>query len=738
MPTYSVSNQDMSNADLWQEVSLDSFGANLLITQSLTDSGALVGSNLSKGISNLNINSLRYPGGGVTEEYFSMSHPDSNYDQNSNKSLIPQGEFFRYCAEANISANLVIKTVNGFTTSAAEALISGEYGKREISEAYLAEVKKYVTDSLVDAFDQSSHVRIKSFEIGNEFWGSGQMTATEYGRLAAKVLVAAQQGIAAALQVRPELKGMEKPSLLVQSVHADGSFSPSNDQYVYVADGTIYKTLDKVPVFVNAVPILIHGQGNAGVQLSAITDSLNNSQTRALIDGVVDHYYANQGLELADTASNYTFYQMSQFEAQIGLKPGQLERYVSEWNTKLSNVLDNRGLEGAAMLTEIFYEMSTHGISNSNIWPLVYDSVWNNVLQGQDANLTIAGSTFKLMSESLVATKPLFDYNGVVDGVELDIHGFANDNNLVMLSSNRSSQPVDNVLVNLLHTNTTIDNGQLNSRYFIVNTLLSDRSELNIVDSSLENSSSSAFLTYSNGSTTTGSVLNLDHFGGLGLMRTEITFITDQSDTVIGRDGNDEIYAGGGDDLIQGNLGRDILYGEAGHDKIYGGDGIDRIYGGDGNDYIGGGQGDDILRGGGGSDAIFGGDGNDWIDGGLGDDTISGGPGDDRLWGSGGKNAFVLNLDESGADFIVDFNRASDQIIINSGDTSGAIHGVLTANDFETSNSRDYLSGDATILYLKDVGDVYFDTDGAGGSSPTLLLHLMPGTDLGVENFFFI
>ena len=79
---------------------------------------------------------------------------------------------------------------------------------------------------------------------------------------------------------------------------------------------------------------------------------------------------------------------------------------------------------------------------------------------------------------------------------------------------------------------------------------------------------------------------------------------SNDSDTLIGSEGDNTVFAGEGDDLIEGR----------------GGD--DRMFGQEGDDFLTGGTGDDFMRGGSGNDAILDHEGADTIWGDLGNDTI--------------------------------------------------------------------------------------------------------------------
>ena len=87
---------------------------------------------------------------------------------------------------------------------------------------------------------------------------------------------------------------------------------------------------------------------------------------------------------------------------------------------------------------------------------------------------------------------------------------------------------------------------------------------------------------------------------------------SDDSDILVGTEGNDMISGLGGNDQISGSDGDDFINGN---------DGDDFVNGNNGNDIVRGGQGDDVVRGGQGNDIVYGDRGNDHLYGDRGDDT---------------------------------------------------------------------------------------------------------------------
>jgi Ca2+-binding RTX toxin-like protein len=154
----------------------------------------------------------------------------------------------------------------------------------------------------------------------------------------------------------------------------------------------------------------------------------------------------------------------------------------------------------------------------------------------------------------------------------------------------------------------------------------------------------------------------------------------------------------------------------------------------DGPDTLTGGAGDDRLNGFGGNDSLNGAAGNDTLDGGAGQDTLTGGTGADD---------FVLSqFPADGQPRITDFSSGADQLLVN-----GTTHANLGASgDFTAGDGRFFAGAgqtsahDATdrIIYDTATGNVYYDSDGAGGAAAQLMAVLQPGatlaaTDISVE-----
>lgn len=125
---------------------------------------------------------------------------------------------------------------------------------------------------------------------------------------------------------------------------------------------------------------------------------------------------------------------------------------------------------------------------------------------------------------------------------------------------------------------------------------------------------------------------------------------------------NDTLHGSDQSNSLIGREGADLIYGHDGYDQIRGGSGTDTIYGGDGADDIRGEHNSDSLFGGAGGDTIDGGSFNDQIFGGTGNDYIIAGTGNDTLWGEQGADTFHFSDVLFENDVVMDFEDGVDRI----------------------------------------------------------------------------
>ncbi|MEQ8903476.1 MAG: hypothetical protein RID11_11845 [Roseovarius sp.] len=671
---------DQTDQNSGTTVTEDMFGLNALTTVEATDDELMLERYRELGVTN-----LRFPGGSVTEWYFDISDAAGGSIDNSlgsfqgnERPLITFTEFVELAAELGTSATLVVPTIGGFTQTAGDALLTGDYGQRVVSADYLEDVEEFIGEATGIALAEG--VEIAAIEIGNEFWASGQMAAAEYGQLAA----AMSQVIAATFE-NLGITAEDQPDIVIQTPSSAGMMSPKNESSVFVDTMThfVYQTseLDGLSSDVTdrLTEVAVPAQGRAREQARDIIAAFEQenvlietsggtlvqfdvSDAANAIDGVVDHYYVDGGFDVVNTGEQYGFNQLELWNVELERRDTtlpDLDYYITEWNTRKNGDIDeanNRGLQQVSMNIEMLYEMVTHGVTAANFWPVIFNLSNSGTLVHNSAEaLTIAGEGFALMSESLAGLTPVLDFK--VAG-EFAVHGYSDSDSLVYLFSERSG--AENQMTLDLDGIDALD-----AVYYRVSwTELWDGgaggvdglaqpviSTTRVTDLMTADAFDEFLLTMQ-----AWSVVRMDIQGvdaeEAGSPRSDVTAPyarhvegSDAADRLRGGHGNDTLVGGVGDDNLNGHEGNDVVSGDAGNDRAKGGWGDDTLNGLDGNDTLAGDWGDDVLS------------------GGAGDDRLMGGTGNDTLTGGSGADSFVGDLSELDGDTITDFST-DDMIFI--------------------------------------------------------------------------
>ena len=748
---------DQTDQNSGTTVTEDMFGLNALTTVEATDDELMLERYRELGVTN-----LRFPGGSVTEWYFDISDAAGGSIDNSlgsfqgnERPLITFTEFVELAAELGTSATLVVPTIGGFTQTAGDALLTGDYGQRVVSADYLEDVEEFI--GVATGIAQAEGVEIAAIEIGNEFWASGQMTAAEYGQLAA----AMSQVIATTFE-NLGITAEDQPDIVIQTPSSAGMMSPKNESSVFVDTMThfVYQTseLDGLSsdVMDRLAEVAVPAQGRAREQARDIIAAFEQdnvlieasggsllqfdiSGAANAIDAVVDHYYVDGGFDAVNTGEQYGFNQLELWNVELERRDTtlpDLDYYITEWNTRKNGDIDeanNRGLQQVSMNIEMLYEMVTHGVTSANFWPVIFNQSNSGTLVHNSAEtLTIAGEGFALMSKSLAGLTPVLDFK--VAG-ELAVHGYSDSDTLVYLFSERSGAE-NQMTLNL----DGID--ALNADYYRVSwTELWDGgaggvdglaqpviTTNQVVDLMTADAFDDFLITMQAWSVVRMDVQGVDAAEADSLRSNStdpyarLVEGSDASDRLRGGLGDDTLVGGTGDDNLNGHEGNDVLFGDAGNDRVKGGWGDDTLNGLDGNDTLAGDWGHDILSGGAGNDKLMGGDDSDMINGGAGDDTLMGGAGNDTLTGGPGADSFIGNLSELNGDTITDFSTDDmiffsdsvfDAVTLQSGDDVSTLEldtdadGVVDASvflqgDYHQSRLSVDVVGHDTIVVLSN------------------------------------
>lgn len=690
-------------------ISDDMFGLNFVLTY---DMEFLEHGPLLDLLGQLEPQSLRYPGGSVTEIMFEeVDYGDANWGadffsslQNGQSQAESLRQFVESAGSIDAAIQLVLPTRIAFSETTGQAVASGSYGsRRDIDPEYFELIRTYIDQ--VQAQALMNGTAIDRLEIGNEFWGSGRMTAGEYGFLAAEVT---------------EFLHLNYPGIevIAQVTYSAGVFSPVEDSLVYLTengdDFDLHFPFQDLSEIEGLVEYTIPGQGSGVGQTQRIASEFANNPTALqALDGIVDHVYFRRGFDGIDDERNHALINIPQtFEDYSG--SGPISSYITEWSVRntagdrQSEGTNHVGLQYASTTLEAFFEFVSNGVDGANFWPVTFgnESIDRRVLiDTGEQDLTFGGTIFQALSTRLVGLSPVFDYE--VEG-EIDIHGFSNTNNLVFLASERSGNP----------QNTTIDftSFGLEGETFVTVSYLSEDGE-------------------------TGTDINANpvHLEGEGVMATssfvdlflpswaiaivEVQSITDGDDRIHGEIGGDHIAARGGDDYISGGLGDDSLQGNSGFDTLIGGEGNDTLKGGWGNDVLIGGDGNDFMAG------TF---GSNTLDGGIGDDEIASSEGSDLIWGGVGDDLVTV---QNGTHLVN--GGSGDDVIQLSGDSDlwggdytahriidSSVYGSVDIGGYNRfSNILDGGSGHDR-LYLTDGNDALFLDDQHSGFHAEADLHV--------------
>jgi len=642
MKNFTVVETDNFSKDVVSEAM---FGTNFVTTY---DYEFFKDENLLSVLKETGATSLRFPGGSVTESVFTdVSFNTGIWDATSyvdhhgaDKNLVSLNEFFSVASEIDAQVQLVIPTRVGFTTSAGDAVLNGTYGNRtDLDPTYLENVKRYIEQAINLA--EKNEVTISKFEIGNEFWGSGVMTASEYGILAAKLTVFLHESY-------PDIGS------IAQVTCGANRYSPSSDRDVFLKpdlDGGYNIVMfneheGEVPN--DWIRTTLPGQGSATDQTKEIAEQfINYKNSIDILSGIVDHVYFDGGFSEVDEQRNYALsYIPEAFKDHIG--SDELDYFISEWGPRnirsddpSVNAGNSSGLQYAHSTVEAFFEMASYGVDGANFWPTTFgypSALYRTLINSVDESLTFGGVAFSWLSQGTINKTPLFDFE--IDG-QIDIHGFENDGSMSIFAAERSGDRDEIVSLDL-------GNFAPTSPYFtMISTMNSD-------DGKATSDMSSPVISYLSDEKDLEETISFQ-LKAWDLVWLELQYITDGNDTISGGIADDRIRGGGGNDQLSGSDGNDTVRGELGNDSLDGGSGHDLLNGGWGHDQLAGGGGDDVL---------IGGQNDDFLVGGGGADTLRDGSGHDTLTGGQGSDYFVLSLDGE-IDTLNDFSRTEDYIDIS-------------------------------------------------------------------------
>ncbi|WP_298432299.1 calcium-binding protein [uncultured Jannaschia sp.] len=575
-------------------------------------------------------------------------------------------------------------------------------------EQFLSDLKDFVS-----AASNQFPDTIRSWELGNEYWGGRTIgdasLEAAYGQAAAKATKAISAGL--------DLAGTDADIFLQASGNLRGAYD--NDPRL------------------------------ANVAIQDAFASLNGAVDE--LDGVIRNFYWKDPAEGGfdnDTGAFREDRALSENLAGSGIGGWdewlgrEIDRMVGEYNINLNLSLGEDGIDlgvhGASMFLEHYTNLVEADVDTAFVWPMLHNT--RNALLHKDEplevleldGLSIATNTtraamFDLIRQT-VADHELIDieWTGPETPYSIEVTAWESRDDLdettpgerVVYLSSRTDVAIETTIDLTLFTD-----GWLAVSGIRVGYEDSGGDQRNAIVSEID------LTELADG---VGS-LTLDAYEVVQLRFEEpletpeipdyvMQNGSDGADTIYGGEGPDRIEGGAGADLLVGREGSDILFGGTWSDTLSGGLGDDTLWGGDAGDLLGGGDGADLLiggtgadtlQGGAGDDVIHGGTWSDWLEGNVGDDILHGEQGNDTLMGGFGDD-ILLGGDQAD---ILSGGPGHDRI--EGGAGSDALSGGLGHDSLFGGSGQDELNGSSGADWLEggDGDDIL--TGGAGTDSLT-------------------
>jgi hypothetical protein len=412
------------------------FGANVLgLKDRLGDEGTF--DNVA---SALGVEHLRYPGGSLTEHYFSITNPDSNIAVNhwtgEETEFLPISDFMTYAEQEGIAVTLVLPT----------RIFLGEeldvWGNRlpDIDEDALRGFLRDVFDGRYGA------PQIQAIELGNEYWGSGHMNTFEYGRLAADMAVIVNDE----LLDHPDAERFADTDILVQ-MGLNYGIASFSDHFEGTGEEQLNALNETYGLNLSADEY-IYASGNVAwvkVANAIIINEFDTSAEQDAIDGVAGHIYS-KGLEIP----NSRYFELSQMADTWLEEMPDVDIYVTEWNLKRSVSEDETeefGLKQAHEMLNIIEAFSWGGVDAAHVWPLQMNSRTGLADGEGDADIRVPGEMFRLMNETLPGMRPLALVGSEgreteISGETADVHVFYAPDRMVTFLASTSDEASEEIV----------------------------------------------------------------------------------------------------------------------------------------------------------------------------------------------------------------------------------------------------------------------------------------------------
>jgi hypothetical protein len=395
------------------------FGSNLIFDRDGSQDGNSISNTYLEFAREVNLSTIRYPGGAMTELHFDLARPDS---PNQNYMGLATGReptvgittFLNFAAEINASATIVLPTYR-FLANLKDTL-----GHRLIDPSEEGHLRSFLSSTLTKA--QQAGTKIEAFELGNEWYIENThvfgftMSPVEYGRVAAYLAPIVQQEIDKFN--RDYVAGqLDEPSIAIQ-------VGPGGNAEWYALSG-------------HEPPANYRGPLVSATNL--IFQQIAEVSARQAIDGLISHRYLTSSDR---NVSGWSYEPFDTWSSLAGRVPGfkkHFDRYVTEWNVAARNS-GELGLKQFDSLIEMTDEMLRAGVSHANIWAVQQRNetkLINNSGLGTESygGLSFGGIAFDMMSGQLPGLR-IISAAPTVDG--LVQHSFGSSERNVYFLTNRS------------------------------------------------------------------------------------------------------------------------------------------------------------------------------------------------------------------------------------------------------------------------------------------------------------
>ncbi|SHH27398.1 hypothetical protein [Marivita hallyeonensis] len=394
------------------------FGANVLATRSTLEQGG----EYDRLIEELGVGSFRYPGGSLTERYFDITNPNASFvsdrDTGEVRQFIPLDDALAYAEEEGLSVTIVIPT-RDLLSDATDA--NGDRFAQIDEDALRGFVRDVVTGVHGSA-------EIEAFELGNEYWGSGQMSSVEYGRLASEM----------ATIVDDELSAQGSDADIIVQSGANFNFARLSDGFPEGMSGAeILADLNET-YGLDLSDDSLFGSGEVNwthVANEMILSEFDTPEEQAAVDQVAVHVYSRGQVN----EGQRSFF-LNVVEETWGEDLPEAGIAVTEWNTAGNTTALERdvdyGLHQSHEMLNIMEEFLRYDVQNAHVWPLIQNTPNTLSVDNGEAELSPGGAMFNMMQDALPG-KTALDLTpeaGADTEVEEDglaVHGFWEPNELL-------------------------------------------------------------------------------------------------------------------------------------------------------------------------------------------------------------------------------------------------------------------------------------------------------------------